>query len=517
MAETALQTYGFGRFRFDAATGRLFLDGGEIPLKSRELQLLTILVEHPEEWMRDEWLAHALWPRALAPQSELDHLVRELSTILARGADGVATIQSQKERGHRLQIPVHRLDAAKPAPSPALAPLPGDRTVRLPPPPPPPPRVLPEAGSGHRRLLAPKRFALVVIGAALAALAIGWLLRWATHRAERLAPAISAESDPGVVRAAASTELAKGISAARGYDLAALDEAIDRFEAAIAIEPGYAEARGALAEALVRRGSIAPARREAEVALKLQPDLAPAQAALAFVQLFASWKPGDAKSSAERALLLEITQPTARRALAWSLLAEGKAGEALVEIRRSLQPGVLDPESATDECWILFLSGRALEARQLAAEVVRVAPTFAPSREILGYLHLLDRRLGPAAIELELRDRLLEGATSRDDRIRLAIVGGLEPPDAGEAARLLRARADASYRGVARDAELEKARILTQLGDRDAALAALERAIARREGGIVVAWLDPSLAVLRPTPRFRELMTRAGVAAPAAR
>jgi DNA-binding winged helix-turn-helix (wHTH) protein/tetratricopeptide (TPR) repeat protein len=517
VADSTPHTFTFGRFHFDGPSGRLYLDGGEIPLKSRELQLLSILLEHREQWVRDDDLAHALWPKAVASREELDHLVRELSAILDRGADGVATIQGQKERGYRLQIPVHAVSPAPPASSPATRTV---RTAVTPPRPPTPPMSpvpaaapRPEARSGHRRLI-PRRFALLLLVAALGALAVGAVLRWVTRRAEGLASGDAVEIDLGAVRAAANSELAKGVVAARGYDLAAFDEAAARFGAAIAIEPGFAAARGALAEVSARRGDLARAKREAEVALKLEPDLASAHAALAWVSLFADWKPAEARTSAERALLLDIGEVTARRALAWSLAIEGNPGEALVEIRRTLAPGVLDPETATDESWHLFLAGKPLEARQLVAEVVRLAPTCAPARELLAWTYLVERRLGPAALELELRDRLLAGATAKDERIRRSIAGGWDPPDAGEAARLLRSRTEGSFRAVARDGELENARILVQLGESDLAHAALARAVARREGGVVLAWLDPTLAALRGNSRFRDLMSRAGIAAP---
>jgi hypothetical protein len=40
--------------------------------------------------------------------------------------------------------------------------------------------------------------------------------------------------------------------------------------------------------------------------------------------------------------------------------------------------------------------------------------------------------------------------------------------------------------------------------------------VARREGGVVFAWLDPTIAPLRATARFRDAMARAGVAPPPA-
>jgi hypothetical protein len=130
-------------------------------------------------------------------------------------------------------------------------------------------------------------------------------------------------------------------------------------------------------------------------------------------------------------------------------------------------------------------------------------------------VHLLERRLGRAEVELELRDRLLAGASARDERIRMSIVGGIEPPEASEGARLLRARAETPASSVSPNAWIEAARIFAQLEDRDSAFAALERAVGRREPQALFARFDPALAPLQGTSHFRELLARA-VPAPTA-
>ena len=110
MSERPPPSAAFGRFELDGPKGKLLLDGREVALPPRELQLLGIFLEHPAQWLTEEVLSHGLWPKAVPPTGELDRLVRELTAALDAGADGVATIHSLKGRGHRFLVPVRTIE-----------------------------------------------------------------------------------------------------------------------------------------------------------------------------------------------------------------------------------------------------------------------------------------------------------------------------------------------------------------------------------------------------------------------
>ncbi len=512
MSALPQSSFAFGRFRYDGPGAKLLLDGRAVALPPRELQLLEIFLHRPAEWLDEGELAHGLWPQAVPPTGELDRLLRELTVALDRGADGVATIQHLKGRGYRFLTPVRQVNAdpegagAGGEPHPARAPAEG----RLPAP--------PDGRSAHRRLLAPRRLALWLLVAGVVALALFWAVRALGPGAgtDPDGAALATAADPAARRAASAAEVAKGIAAVRQGDLAARRFAVARFEAALALDPGassQALAHAALAGALVLEDEMERARRAAVAALASDDRLADAHVAMAFTQLFHDRDRVAARASAERALALDVANTGARRALAWVNAVEGRFGAAFSLLLQATSPTVFDPDLATDEGSILYLSGRALEARRQLNEVVRREPVFRRAHAALAALHLTERRLGAAAVEFELLDALNAGATGDDERIRRSAAGTWEPIDASEAARRLGERAANVHLQGASGSELEAARIFAQFGDRDRALAALARALERRESAAALARIDPAFAALRASAAFRDLLDRAGVPA----
>jgi len=517
--------FAFGRFQYDAAQVKLLLAGREVPLTAREMHLLVIFLSRPGEWLDEEWLARGLWPAAVAPTGELDRLVRALTAALDEGADGVATIQTLKRRGHRLLIPVRPIgppDLAAAAPAAAAAEgslrprtASGERGYDL------------EGGRGAKRsLVSPAQYAavLLVVGAGV----LGFL--WWMGPPERARDASSgrtlAAPDSAAMRAAAASELAKGLAAAPRPDLASRRAAISHFEAALQLDSSprhQAAAHGALASVLVREGELERARREAQAALAANialgdgARLAEPLAALAFTQLFLARDPAAARASAERALGLDALDIGARRALVWSCVVEGRFDDALRELEPASAPGQFDPEIATDEAWIRYFAGNPLAARQLLSVVVRREPLFRRAHAALAALHLAERRLAAAAVELELLDALDSGATLEDERIRRLTSASWAPPDASEAARLLEERAAAAEKlppaaaGGSAGSATQAARIYAQFGESAETLAALTRALERREAGATLARVDPAFASLRGSAAFRKLLEEAGV------
>jgi DNA-binding winged helix-turn-helix (wHTH) protein len=516
--------FAFGRFLYDAAQVRLLLAGREVPLTAREMHLLVIFLARPGEWLEEEWLARGLWPNAVAPTGELDRLVRALTAALDEGADGVATIQTLKRRGYRLLIPVRPLEALEPASAPPSAsgaasgtrPAPGssERGYEL------------AGGRGARRSrVLPAQIAAGLLVAGAGVLAMLWWMGPPDRAGGAGDGSALAVPNPAAMRAAAAAELAKGLAAAPLPDLASRRAAISHFEAALQLDSSarhQAAAHSALASVLVREGELERARREAQAALAANialgdgARLAEPLAALAFTQLFLARDPLAARASAERALGLDALDLGARRALVWTCVVEGRFDDALRELEPARQSGQFDAEIATDEAWIRYFAGDPLAARQLLSAVVRREPLFRRAHAALAALHLAERRLAAAAVELELLDALDSGANMEDERIRRLTSASWAPPDASEAARLLEERAAAAAglkpaTGGTAGAATQAARIYAQFGESAEALSALARALERREAAAILARVDPAFAALRGSAAFRKLLDEAGV------
>jgi tetratricopeptide (TPR) repeat protein len=69
------------------------------------------------------------------------------------------------------------------------------------------------------------------------------------------------------------------------------------------------------------------------------------------------------------------------------------------------------------------------------------------------------------------------------------------------------------HAGIPNLHELIAARTYAELGDMDAALAALERSVASHEAGLELFGLDPIFDSIRDTPRFRALIEQLGLGA----
>ena len=511
MSEPEPLSYAFGRFHYDGVQAKLLLEGREIPLTGRELHLLVIFLSRPAEWMEEAWLASGLWPRAVPPTGELDRLVRALTSALDEGADGVATIQKVTGRGFRLLIPVRPLGTEGSQSAPAKAHS-GER-----------PAAVPGGRSAHRSLISRRQLITgLLVAAAVAVMALWWIGPPAREDANR-DQGVAGARETLAMRAAAAAELQKGVTAARGFDLASRRAAITHFEAALQLDSGARNQTGAhagLANVLVLEGDLERARLEAQAALASNIALGPGaqlaepQAALAFTQLFLGRNPSAARGTAERALGIDALHVGGRRALVWVSAVEGRFDDAFKELGPLRNSATFDPEVSTDEAWMLYLSGRPLEARQLLTTVVRREPLFRRAHATLAALHLSERRLAAAAIEFELLDALSSGKSNDDERLRPRIRGDWMLPDASEAARLLEERAAAAGSqspGGAMGAQIQAARIYAQFGKDDLTLAALGRALERRESGAVLARIDPAFVALRGNAAFRTLLDNAGV------
>ncbi|MBL8959882.1 MAG: protein kinase [Gemmatimonadetes bacterium] len=296
---------------------------------------------------------------------------------------------------------------------------------------------------------------------------------------------------------------------------ATIQEAITRFEKAIARDPSFAPAHAELAQALavlpLYTGGgtelVARAQAAAERALSLDSTLAPAHAAQGYLHN-AAWRWADGRRSLERAVAIDSSDVTALQWLAENYLLTGQPDAA----RRTFAAASrLDPSSpipAALEAVAAALGGDADAGIQLGRRVVDAHPSQAVPRFMLGTVLSWAGRHREAIEELREARRLAPGV--------LAVIGTLGQAHArsGEAATARALLAELRRTPSAPGVQPAIAKILVALGDRDGAMAALESALAQRDGFFASEPVQsPIFQELTGHARWPALLAAAGVAA----
>jgi len=294
----------------------------------------------------------------------------------------------------------------------------------------------------------------------------------------------------------------------------ALLKGIEAFRQAVDLDPNAANAYAGLAlcyTALGYGSYLAPsvafeaASAAARKGLALDPALAEAEAALAYVALYYDWQFADADRRFRHALDLDPASVTAHDWYSVYLTAMGRFDQARTEIRRAQELDPLSPAVATDVGFGAYYAGRYGEAVADLRSTLDINPSFPLAHLWLGRAYEEQRRFEDAIREFgETRKGL------GDWPVALAAVGHA----AGVAGR----RADAEA-VLDRLSELARHQYVTEygvalvhagLGDREAAFTWLDRAVAARSHWLVWLKRDPRWANLRTDRRFAALLERIG-------
>jgi DNA-binding winged helix-turn-helix (wHTH) protein/Tfp pilus assembly protein PilF len=291
-----------------------------------------------------------------------------------------------------------------------------------------------------------------------------------------------------------------------------LAEAELNFEAAIARDPSFALAHSGLAECFVLQAShrvrqphdaFPKARAAALRALEIDPRSAEAHIALAYAEGgFDRDLPAAARSIA-RALELNPFSFAAHRAAWVHFMSLGQFDEALAAARRAQ---AIEPLAASINGNIgmtLYFAGRYEEAIAQLEHTLRMDETWVVARSMLGLCHLRLGRFERAFQEFEHPSSLLHGNPS-DLPTAYALSG--RPEKAREALALLMRRANAEP-----VPPVDLARIHAALGEDEAALDWIERAIEERYNHAMIIAVDPAFRSLHGNPRFRQILDRLGL------
>ena len=296
---------------------------------------------------------------------------------------------------------------------------------------------------------------------------------------------------------------------------ASIRKGIGFFEQAIEKDPGYARAHVGLADSYNMFGfyDLRPPREAfprahaaAQRALELDPTLGEAHAAEAYATLYYDWDWARAEAGFQRAIELSPRYATAYQYYGNLLASRGRIDDAVAMMARGAEIDPLSP---------LFLAAVGI-AHYFARRYDEAVRHYRAALELDDGFLIAHWWSSMAFAEL---GRLGE---SRDSAERAVTISQRNPTMLAALARAhaLAGRAAEARQVIAEIEGIEKRRFIssfelahahTALGDRDAALARLEQALAEREHSMAFLSVDPRLDPLIGDARFIALLGRAGV------
>jgi TolB-like protein/DNA-binding winged helix-turn-helix (wHTH) protein/Tfp pilus assembly protein PilF len=288
----------------------------------------------------------------------------------------------------------------------------------------------------------------------------------------------------------------------------AFARAVTQFSHALALDADYAPAHAGLAFARLQQSSWAgsdhPRQHIEEVraaiskALALDPNLAEAHVALAMASRFYNWDWIGAEAAVKRAIQLKPSSAMAHNEYTRLLMSLGRFPEALAEAQRTV---ALDPHAPVywlTEGIVLFNLRRMEEAEARYQRAIELEPEFSSARRRLVRVYLIQRKIPEARAAFRELDLQPGRSSIRLLRAQFEAMAG----NPAEARRLL---ASVDDRTLVRDLPTAAAAHLA-LGDRQAALAALRRAVTERAVQ-PLSFAAPELDGLRADPAFTALLT----------
>jgi DNA-binding SARP family transcriptional activator/TolB-like protein len=294
--------------------------------------------------------------------------------------------------------------------------------------------------------------------------------------------------------------------------------ALRYFLEAASRDPDFALAHAAVAEAYALLGgydygglepkhAFEQARAAAQRALRLDPTLAQAHAALGAVYFHYEWKWEEAERAFVRAIELDAGYAQAHHWYSLLLHARGRQAEAFRAVERGSELDLLSLIMKAAVARQHYFAAHFDSAAAHYEQVLRLDPTFVTARFGLGMTYAQLGRYDDAIAEYRQATTLL----------------GAEPPVArgllgyafGRAGR----RADAREQLVALQAASEQGYVPAEylvvvhmgLGDHESALDTLGKARDNRSSGIAYLLIEPMLQPLRRQPGFLQLVRDAGL------
>src|SRR6266516_4624349 len=288
-------------------------------------------------------------------------------------------------------------------------------------------------------------------------------------------------------------------------------KAITFFDQATRLDPDYALAYAERSEAWTFIGDLnteqkkdawAAAKRDAEKAVAVGPNLAEAHAALGWVRFFVEWKFAEGLAELRRAKELAPANPTANDLLARVLVYLGQIQEAEKLARQAIELDPLDYLARGNLARILLAEGKLDEADAEARKAAQLQPTAAASHRWQVVVAVL-RGDGEAALrEAQLEPD--EGYRRFELALAQYVRGDRKAADAALADLIANGRDQLAY---------QIAEVYAVRGEADKAFEWLQLSFDNHDTGTLSFLIDPLVRDLHTDPRYKSLLTKLGLPA----
>jgi serine/threonine-protein kinase len=290
----------------------------------------------------------------------------------------------------------------------------------------------------------------------------------------------------------------------------ATERAIDSYQKAVALDPTFTAARAGLARAFIfgvrmrPRLALATARQTAIAALQSDPDAPEALLASAITRLYYDHDFQGADREFRRAVDADPGNVDAHFYYSQCLAAMGRFDEAAAAAGRALQQDPLSPLVAHYLGRIYYFGRRYDKAIERLSAALEIDPNYAFTHIFLASTY---ERLHDHPRAIEHREAYLTLNEIPPDEV--AALGRIARTTGYSAAlRRLAAASAANAQRVGYLTSTELAMLFAQIGDVDAALIWLERAVDDHTRDLIYLNVEPAFDILRPDPRFQQLVRR---------
>lgn len=289
---------------------------------------------------------------------------------------------------------------------------------------------------------------------------------------------------------------------------------VELFQEAVEVDPAYALAYTGIADAyrtLPITSDVAPkdafpnAKEAVTKALERDDSLAEAHAILGWIKFWFDWDWAGSESEFRRAIDLNPNNADAHRGYAHLLSNTRRHEEALREVGRARELDPLSLITNTLQGQFLHFAGRDDEAVRRFEKTIELDPNFWVAHINLAFVLIHKKMYGQALTELGKAREQSGGNTQTISLTGYVMALSGERERARGVLEELRRLSGQRY-----VPPYNLAMVYHGLGERQEALAWLERAYEERDVLLTFAAVDPKWDNLRQDPRFQALLRRVG-------